>query len=116
MEAETNLSPGMAYWNKTKPASINSGDGTTSDTRLRPGVADVSTYSFAMPDEGDVSVIVRLMYRFAFYDLMIWKEWFDRPDILVTEVVCNGPPEDPARIECRQTDPPNLIATPTPTP
>ena len=116
VEEETNLSPGTAYWNETKLAFVDTANGMDSDTRLVPGELNLSNYSFAMPDEGDVTLTVRLMYRFAFYDLMVWKEWFDRPDILVTKVVCKGPPADPARIECRQTEPPALPPTPTPVP
>jgi len=113
-EEETNLSPGMAYWNETKPAFVDTSNGKTSDTRLVPGVPDTSTYSFAMPDEGDVKVAVDLIYRYAFYDLVVWKEWFDqqRADILVTSWQCEGPPTDPANIKCRQTEP----TTPTPVP
>ena len=114
VEEETNLSPGMAYWNETKPVSIDSTTGKTSDTRLAPGQPNSSTYSFAAPDEGDVEVWVRLIYRYAFYDLMVWKEWFDRADIVVTEVLCEGPPADPAKMRCIQTEP--MIPTPTPTP
>jgi hypothetical protein len=113
VEEETNLSPGMAYWNETKHASLDSTNETTSDTRLVPGEPDVSNYSFAMPDEGDVRITVQLIYRFAFYDLVIWKEWFDRPDIVVAEVECNGPPREPTKITCRQVEP--LIPAPTPT-
>lgn len=113
VEEETNLSPGMAYWNETKLAFVDTTNGRDSDTRLVPGKSDPSTYSFAMPDEGDVRVTVQLIYRFAFYDLMVWKEWFDRPDIVVAEVECNGPPREPTKITCRQVEPP--VATPTPT-
>jgi hypothetical protein len=116
VEEETNLSPGMAYWNETKLAFIDTTNKKDSDTRLVPGEPRLSTHSFAMPDEGDVRVIVRLMYRFAFYDLMVWKKWFDRPDILVTQVVCTGPPRDPARMDCHQTEPPDFTPTPTPVP
>ena len=114
VEEETNLSPGIAYWNETKHALVDTTTGKTSDTRLVPGVPDPSIYSFAMPDEGDVTVTVRLLYRFAFYDLMVWKEWFDRPDILVTEVVCRGMPRDPAQMTCGQTEPPLSTSTATP--
>ena len=110
VEEETNLSPGMAYWNETKYASADSVNGINSDTRLRPGKPDLSTYSFEMPDAGDVKVTVQLLYRFAFYDLMVWKEWFDRPDILVTSVECKGPPNDPAKVLCQ------TVGTPTSTP
>jgi hypothetical protein len=113
VEEETNLSPGMAYWNETKHASVDSTNEKTSDTRLVPGEPDLSTYSFAMPDEGNVRVTVQLIYRFAFYDLVVWKEWFDRPDIVVAEVECNGPPREPAKITCLQVEPP--VPTPTPT-
>ena len=118
VEEETNLSPGMAYWNEMKLASEDSTNGNTSDTRLVPGVPDPSTYSFTMPDEGNVKVIVELFYRYAFYDLVVWKEWFDpqRADILVTSWQCEGPPTDPANMKCRQTEPPALSPTPTPVP
>ena len=97
VEEETNLSPGMAYWNETKYAVGDSSNGTTSDTRLRPRATDVSAYSFAMPDDGNVRINVKLLYRYAFYDLMIWKQWFnqvpfERADILVSEWECFGPP------------------------
>ena len=105
VEEETNLSPGMAYWNETKYASVDSVNGTNSDTRLRPGKPDLSSYSFAMPDTGDVKVTVQLLYRYAFYDLMVWKEWFDRPDILVTSVECAGPSADPAKFTCQTVQP-----------
>jgi hypothetical protein len=116
VEEETNLSPGMAYWNETKLVYVDSTNERNSDTRLAPGKSDSSTYSFAMPDEGDVEITVRLIYRFAFYDLMVWKEWFDRADIVVTEVICEGPPAEPASIRCNQTEPPQLAPIPTPTP
>ena len=116
VEEETNLSPGMAYWNETKPAFIDSTNGKTSDTRLVPGEPNLSNYSFAMPDEGDVRVTVELIYRYAFYDLVVWKEWFDRhrADILVTRMECEGPSADPARIQCRQTEPPLPAPAPIP--
>jgi hypothetical protein len=107
VEEETNLSPGMAYWNETKLAFVNSGNGASSDNRLRPRVSDTSTYSFAMPDAGNVKITVELIYRFAFYDLMVWKEWFDRPDILVARVECNGPPTQPELLlqSCAKVEP-----------
>jgi hypothetical protein len=60
-----------------------------------------------MPDAGDVKVTVQLIYRFAFYDLLLQKEWFDRSDILVTEVECYGPPRQPEILmqSCGQTAP-----------
>ena len=92
VEEETNLSPGMAYWNETKHALDGS---SNSDTRLRPLATDVSTYSFAMPDAGNIRINVKLIYRYAFYDLMVWKQWFnqvpfERADILVSEWECFG--------------------------
>jgi hypothetical protein len=108
VEEETNLSPGMAYWNETKYASVVSAGGANSDTRLIPWQPNTSTYSFAMPDAGDVKVTVNLFYRYAFYDLMVWKEWYDRPDILVTSVECKGPPKDMTKMLCQ------TVQTPTP--
>jgi nitrate/TMAO reductase-like tetraheme cytochrome c subunit len=107
VEEETNLSPGMAYWNETKSAFVNAASQVSSDNRLRPRATDASTYSFAMPDAGDVKVIVKLIYRFAFYDLLLQKEWFDRPDIIVTQVECYGPPRQPEILmqSCRQVAP-----------
>jgi hypothetical protein len=107
VEEETNLSPGMAYWNETKSAFVDSVSQATGDTRLRPRVADSSTYSFTLPDAGDVKVTVRLMYRYAFYDLLLQKEWFDRPDIVVAQVECSGPPRQAEVLaqSCIQTAP-----------
>ncbi len=107
VDEETNLSPSAAYWNETKSAFVNAAAGVTSDNRLRPRVTDASTYSFAVPDAGEVKIVVQLIYRFAFYDLLLQKEWFDRPDILVTEVECYGPPRQPEILmqSCRQIAP-----------
>ena len=105
VEEETNLSPGMAYWNQTKHAYVDSVSKRTSDARLRPGDTDESAYSFAAPDEGEVNVTIDLVYRYAFYDLVVWKEWFDRKraDILVASVECKGPPRDPAKFQCEKS-------------
>lgn len=86
VEKDTNISPTAAYWNKTKYAwvgvlSANKYD--YSDSRLLPGVVDQSGYSFVAPDAGDINVTIKLVYRFAFFDLMRQKGW-NRPDILVT--------------------------------
>ncbi|HEX5808377.1 MAG TPA: hypothetical protein VFY25_06895, partial [Anaerolineales bacterium] len=106
VEEETNLSPGMAYWNETKLASSNS------DTRLWPFTPDPSFYSFAMPDAGDVTINVKLMYRFAFFDLMAWQEWLDQPDferadILVSEWQCEGSPRQSEALQqsCKRIGP-----------
>lgn len=116
VEEETNLSPGMAYWNETKAAFVDAAHDLDSDTRLVPGKPDTSTYSFTLPDEGNVTVTIELFYRYAFYDLVVWKEWFheQRADILVTSWECNGPSADPLRITCRQMEPPVSAVTPTP--
>ena len=101
VEEETNLSPGVAYWNETKFASQDS------DNRLRPGVTDSSAYSFSIPDSGNVQITVKLIYRFAFYDLLVQKEWFDRPDIIVATWECKGPPTQPEilRGSCKKIAP-----------
>lgn len=109
VEEETNLSPGIAYWNETKYAFIDTSTGETSDNRLLPQdpTPETSTYSFAMPDEGDVIVTVKLIYRYAFYDLLAWKEWVDRPDIIVAAWRCEGPPGQPEilRESCKKIQP-----------
>ncbi len=99
VEGDTNISPTGAYWNETKFAWVN-GD-TNSDTRLAPGKEDRSDYSFAAPGAGDIRVTVTLVYRFAFFDLIAEKEWWNRPDIIVTSVECKGPPTEPDKIICK---------------
>jgi len=116
VEEGTNLSPAMAYWNEMKYTFVDSADGRNSDTRLVPAKPDSSTYSFTMPDVGDVEITIALIYRYAFYDLVVWKEWFDRPDIVVAELSCEGPPREPSKIRCNQTEPSQAIPTSTPTP
>lgn len=85
MEEDTNISPTTAYWNETRLAWVGdlSVDPTDhSDTRLYPGRPSFSQHSFEVPDRGNITVKIRLIYRFAFYDLMLQKGW-DRPDIEV---------------------------------
>jgi hypothetical protein len=97
-EEDTNISPTVAYWNETRPAW----DGA--DTRLVPGKTDRSEYYFSIPDSGEVKIKVTLIYRYAFYNLMVQKEWFNRPDIKVAEVVCEGPPKQPENIKCKDVE------------
>lgn len=85
MEQDTSISPTAAYWNETRLAwvgDLNVDPTDHSDTRLYPDRENVSKYSFEVPDRGDVRVTIRLIYRFAFYDLMQQKGWY-RPDIEV---------------------------------
>jgi hypothetical protein len=102
VEKDTNISPTAAYWNETEFAWVN-GE-TTSDTRLVPGKEDRSDYSFIAPNAGDIQVTVRLLYRFAFFDLIAQKEWWNRPDIIVTSVECKGPPTEPEKISCKAVE------------
>lgn len=76
-DRDTNLSPTVAYWNPTLPAW------TGSDTRLNPGEPTQSEYSFAVPSNGAATITARLIYRYAFIDIMRQKSW-DRDDIEVT--------------------------------
>lgn len=98
VEEDTNVSPTAAYWNETKFAWVN-GE-ANSDTRLVPGKEDKSDYSFTVPNVGEIKVTVTLVYRFAFFDLIAQKEWWNRPDIIVTSVACQGPPTEPDKIKC----------------
>jgi hypothetical protein len=77
-DKDTNLSPTVAYWNPTLPAWIGS------DTRLIPSVAAESEYSFAVPSNGRATITARLVYRYAFIDIIRKKEW-PLKDIQVTE-------------------------------
>jgi hypothetical protein len=33
--------------------------------------------------------------------LIVQKEWWNRPDIIVTSVECKGPPTEPDKIVCK---------------
>jgi len=104
VEEDTNVSPTVAYWNETKYAwigELSENPFAYSDTRLRPGIVDNSRYSFDVPDRGNVTVTIRLIYRFAFYDLMQQKGW-NRPDIEVTSRVWNCTRStDPVGFDCQ---------------
>jgi len=74
-ELWTEVSPTGAYWNPTR---------IVSDNRIAAFATDRSTYTFAAPDDGDVTVDVALLFRRAFHDIMLWKGW-DVPDIVMEE-------------------------------
>jgi len=93
VEEDTNISPTAAYWNETKYAWVDKN--STADTRLAPDQEDKSDYYFTVPDAGDVKVTVTLVYRYAFFDLIAQKGWWDRSDVIVTSVECEGPPTQP---------------------
>lgn len=102
VEEDTNISPTAAYWNETKYAWVDAN--SNSDTRLVPGKEDRSDYSFTVPNSGEIKVTVTLVYRFAFFDLIAEKEWWNRPDIIVTSVECKGPPTQPDKIVCKASE------------
>jgi hypothetical protein len=68
-DKDTNSIPTIAYWNPVEPAWENS------DTRLKPGEERISQYSFVMPSHGTAVITARLIYRNAFYDLAVKKNW-----------------------------------------
>ena len=79
----TGESPTAAFW---RPIRV------VTDTRLAAMATDVSTYTFAAPANGPITVEARLIYRRAFQQLMEWKGWTD-PDIVMeaeTVVVAGG--------------------------
>ena len=104
VEQDTNVSPTIAYWNETNYAwagELSQNKYDYSDTRLIPGLVDTSKYSFDIPDQGNVTVTLRLIYRFAFYDLMRQKGW-NRPDIEVTSREWNcARLNEPAGFDCK---------------
>jgi hypothetical protein len=67
--------PTAAYWRNIS---------LVEDTRLAAYATDVSEYTFAAPEEGMVTVDVRLVYRRAFQELMEQKGW-DDPDLIMEE-------------------------------
>jgi hypothetical protein len=72
-ETCTEMSPSAAYWNPTR---------VLSDNRLGAFATDSSAYTFAAPEQGEVTVEVTLLYRRAFIELMDQKGW-DVPDIVM---------------------------------
>lgn len=82
----TGLSPTAAYWRQTRQLYLTA-DGKSPDTRLSPQDPQVTEYEFQAPDLGNIRVQVRLIYRFAFFDLMMQKDW-DRPDVIAAEINC----------------------------
>ena len=74
-ETWTQISPSAAYWNPTR---------VLSDSRLAAFATDTSTYAFAAPDDGEVTVEVTLLYRRAFMELMDQKAW-DVPDMIMEQ-------------------------------
>ncbi len=72
-ELWTEISPSAAYWNPTR---------ILSDNRIAAFATDVSTYTFAAPPGGSVTVEVRLLFRRAFIELMDQKGW-EVPDIVM---------------------------------
>jgi len=102
VEKDTNISPTAAHWNETRYAWVDAN--SNSDTRLVPGKEDKSDYAFIAPNTGEIKVTVTLVYRFAFFDLVAQKEWWNRPDIIVTAVECKGPPMEPDKIKCETID------------
>jgi len=72
-ELWTEISPSGAYWNPTR---------VLSDNRLAAFATDSSSYTFAAPADGEVTVDVTLVFRRAFIELMAQKGW-DAPDIVM---------------------------------
>ena len=84
MELWTEISPTGAYWNPTR---------TVSDNRLAAFETDTSTYTFAAPGYGEVTVESNLLFRRAFILLMDQKGW-DMPDILMESQTIEVPRND----------------------
>lgn len=103
VEDVTGASPTASYWNNTKYA-FTTEDGTNSDTRLKPNDPQVSEYSFTVPDLGDVQINVRLVYRYAFFNLLDQKDWV-RPDILVAVANCDISLSQGKKFDCPEVEP-----------
>jgi hypothetical protein len=73
VELWTGIFPTGAYWNHTR---------VVSDNRLAAFATDTSRYLFAAPQQGNVRITVRLIYRRAFRLLADQKGW-EIPDILM---------------------------------
>jgi hypothetical protein len=77
-EIWTEIQPSGAYWNPTR---------IVEDTRLPALATHISSYEFVIPAEAEgVTVEAQLVFRRAFYDLMMQKGW-DIPDILMEQAI-----------------------------
>ena len=74
-ELWTYVMPSGAYWNQTR---------LVSDNRLAAFETDTSTYTFAAPQSGELTIKVSLLFRRAFIELMDQKDW-DVPDIVMEQ-------------------------------
>lgn len=72
-ELWTEVSPTGAYWNPTR---------VVGDNRIAAFATDTSTYAFAAPGEGEITIEVTLLFRRAFIELMDQKGW-EVPDIVM---------------------------------
>ena len=79
-DRDTNQMPTIAYWNPTVPAWGGS------DTRLEPNKPVQSEYSFAVPSNGAATITAKLIYRYAFIEIIRQKKWTPN-DIIVSEAV-----------------------------
>jgi hypothetical protein len=77
-ELWTEVSPTGAYWNPTR---------VLSDNRLAAFATDISTYTFAAPAKGEVTVEVALLFRRAFKELMDQKGWDVLDIVMEWEVI-----------------------------
>ena len=75
MELWTEITPSGSYWNPTR---------IVSDNRLAAFESDTTQYVFKAPESSGARIIVKLLFRRAFKDLMDQKDW-DIPDILMEE-------------------------------
>lgn len=75
--------PSGSYWREVE---------LVEDTRLAALATDASEFAFALNRNAAVTVEVRLLYRRAFQQLMVWKAWPDE-DLVLAErtLVINQP-------------------------
>jgi len=78
-ELWTEVSPTGAYWNPTR---------LVSDNRIAAFAADSSTYTFVTGSDDKVNVDVVLLFRRAFTDLTLQKDW-EINDIEMESIVIN---------------------------
>ncbi len=81
MELWTEVTPSGAYWNPTR---------VVSDNRLPAFGSDTSTFVFTAPANRPARVLVRLLFRRAYIELMEQKRW-DAPDIIMEQETVHLP-------------------------
>jgi hypothetical protein len=105
VQTDNQIDNSLAYWDQGLLTPLTNGSSSV-DNRLEPGRADLSSYYFALPADGEVKLTVSLFYRFAPYDLirqMYPINNLDRTDVLVAVLECLVNVFEANHFDCKPT-------------